>query len=1100
MVKQVSLFFALIAPLCADPLLSSWDLNSSRSYARLYQFQSDVDSGTSNTTWVHPNSGVTQAQPTYAGIHEVSYDSSFVYLRTTGMGAHVMGPWWRNRSNSMADAQIFVNWPVNQELVVSIPRLTNLATPTSPSPRVETGGGAIGLFVDGVSMFDSRDAFSFDSDQGVDEQPNSGPNITGDGYWERDAFVNESQTFDDAFAHSAGATYHYHANPPALRHRLGDSVIYDPATNTYEEEFNGNHSPILGWVRDGLPIYGPYGYSDPMDATSDIRQMVTGYRPRTDLASNGSPRDSYPAWATRLQGALPTGFEGPDISAQFPRGHYLQDYEYLGDVGQTIGVDFDLDQFNTRFCVTPEFPNGVRAYFVSIEEDGTPKFPYNIGRVYYADPTGASYNNSDTRANNDFTPPAGVVVYAEGGPENGPEVMNIDTDSDNVVLTWSGVEGGTYEITTSDDLATFEEMQDKTASGSAIIEHEDVARLAADDRRFYRLTLESVAPFDDEGFQLEDITPTAAPVPFTITLDVNGPADLSILPNFLTINGEAIEVISRPSINELTVAYNPSDFSDATLTATFPDGTVATAPITGTSLETSNVLFILIDDWGIDSSPVDNPDGQNLPIMPNFVSLANESVRFENAYVSPSCSPTRMSIMSGRHPSSNGVGSPGALANNRDATSITTIAEAIDHPSEGVDYISGLIGKWHLGNGIDPSNVNHRGPQADGWDHFVGTIQGNLPSYTNWVRSDIDENVLNQTGQPSNETNYATTVNVDDALDFINANDSGNWLCWVAFNAPHSPFETPPLTLNGATYPIPAAEIDTDREKYEAMLWALDNEIGRLLQGVDLTTTTVIFLGDNGTPNNIIADENLFPSNHGKGSVYEGGARVPFLIRPAGGTTGTVKSELVNGVDLDTAERYAVTETFENNSNGNNERGIRKGNYKLVIFDNPMDATDIPSLEFFDLTDGIDESPSDNLLRGGNTLTPVEQNAFDGLITFNDGLNVGHAIQFDTNVPLQLGVITTSINLSTVTTTGGTIPPLSAQTGVNIDISSLTIGGVPATNFSRTTNGTNESRNWITFDFDVDNSGLPTGSYDIVVTYNTPNPRVVTFTNGYVHP
>ena len=337
--------------------------------------------------------------------------------------------------------------------------------------------------------------------------------------------------------------------------------------------------------------------------------------------------------------------------------------------------------------------------------------------------------------------------------------------------------------------------------------------------------------------------------------------------------------------------------------------------------------------------------------------------------------------------------------------------------------------------------------------------------------------------------------------------------------------------MNGETYIENAASITNNRGRYKSMLWALDNEIGRLLDNVDLTTTTVILLGDNGTPANVIADENLFPSNHGKGSLYEGGVRVPMLIRPAGGVTGTVSTELVNGVDIfptmcdlmgidasslgedldgqslvpilnstDTADRYAVAEAFQNNQ-GEDARAIRKDDYKLIIIDDPQITTDTPSLEFYDLSIGLQENAADDLLRAGYTMTATEQAAYDDLIAYNDVLNVGHAIQYDSDTgnPPATGVVTTSINLANVTTTGGNIPPLTGGGGNTIVINSLTVGGVSATNYSRTTNGTTQSRNWITFDFDQSNSGLSAGNYDIVVTYSTPTPRVITYANGYSH-
>src|SRR5438046_10762468 len=101
---------------------------------------------------------------------------------------------------------------------------------------------------------------------------------TGDGIRNRDAYVTENVTFDSANAHQAGKTYHYHANPPALRYLLGDHVTYDATAKTYAEGANAPaHSPIIGWVRDGYPIYGPYGYSVPNYRARRVRRVISGH-------------------------------------------------------------------------------------------------------------------------------------------------------------------------------------------------------------------------------------------------------------------------------------------------------------------------------------------------------------------------------------------------------------------------------------------------------------------------------------------------------------------------------------------------------------------------------------------------------------------------------------------------------------------------------------------------------------------------------------------------------------------------------------------------------------------------------------------------------
>ena len=287
-----ALLFTL--PLSADPILDSWLTDFSGRYARIYPDNEARDAQASVTTWSRGQG--TQAQPTYAGIHEISATANNIYVSTTGLAFHVMGPWYG------ANGNLFPNYPSNRAGQFRFPRTPD----TTISPKVETGLGTVGLFVDGVSMFDSRDAFSYDNSAGVDDGPNSGAAINGDDIWNRDAFVNESDTFDAAFAHQAGNNHHYHANPPGLRHLLGDSVSYDASSNTYAENFDGGHSPILGWAEDGIPLYGPYGYSTPLDANSPVRRMVSGYQKRDgtqqlhSFAKHGTNHHSpvgRPEWA-----------------------------------------------------------------------------------------------------------------------------------------------------------------------------------------------------------------------------------------------------------------------------------------------------------------------------------------------------------------------------------------------------------------------------------------------------------------------------------------------------------------------------------------------------------------------------------------------------------------------------------------------------------------------------------------------------------------------------------------------------------------------------------------------------------------------------------
>lgn len=972
----------LALPLTAEPIVTSWQNDLSSRYARLYQNDADETAGRAVTTW-NRGQGV-QAQPTYAGVSEVAVTATDVYIRATGLGAHVMGPWYGNVERT----NLFPNYPANQALLYRIPRDPG----TPPTNKELTGLGRIGLFVDGVSMFDSRDAFSYDTSAGQDQMPRSPEGVRGDRVWNRDAYVNEGVTFDRGNAHQAGSHYHYHANPVGLRHLLGDSVAYNSETNRYTENFDGRHSPILGWVRDGYPVYGPYGYAHPNNPESGVTRMRSGYRKRSI-----TQRTTLPAHAARDQGytsagdvsefTLPANLQGPnvtaDVGSQYELGHYLEDYEYLGDLGQTVGRHFDLDLHNGRFCVTPEFPEGTYAYFVSIEADGTPKFPYNIGRTYYGNPTAAPAG----------AVPAGAQVVFEGGPELklGPGTVEVDESDGDVTVTWSVVDGGSYVVERSGDLQTWESMT-AHRDGTALVAP-DPAALDRSNNQFYRATKLGFAPFDDNGFDV----------------DLGGG----------------------------------------------PEGG-------------NNVLLLIIDDWGIDWSPVDNPLAAVLPDMPNLQFLVENGLRFTNAYAQSMCSPTRATLLTGRHPFRHGIGSPGGanLPENE-----VTLPDAFE--VAGSDYSLMSIGKWHLGGGDDGART--RG----GWPSFSGA-HANIGDYWAWTKT-VDGVATDVTDT------YATSDQVADAINFIRTRPPDTpWFCWIGFNAPHAPFHDPPTELLPEGTAPPASNAD----RYQQMLEALDHEIGVLLSGVDLNTTNVILVGDNGTPNNMV--QAPFSRGHGKGSLYEGGIRVPLVmsgpdVRARGLNDSLVQvadlyptiltlagievddavpaGTMIDGRDLYPALLGAdingciVSETFGNQED-NPGRAIRDGDYKLIIFDDPDSAVDTPRFELYHV--GNDPDEQRELLGQAGGPNAEQQAAYEALLAKNESLGGGFGEEGDGGggTSVSTGIVSvTPANAAAGTRVTVTfnfdrdanppVPPLNNMQG-NPITPTVRLGGVTGENVIRT--------------------------------------------------
>jgi hypothetical protein len=490
-----------VAPLCpADSLVTSWLTNYTGQYARVYTNDAARNGGNTVTTWT--NGSLSQSLPAYSGVQEVASSSNWAYIATTGLGIHNMGPWYLNAGRST----IFPNWPVNQRVLYRFPRTNSV-----PATKTLTGGGVIGYFVDGVAMFNSWDAYYWNGTTDT-----NGTNV---GYWNRDAYVNEGVTFDAAYAHQQNTgVYHYHADPIALRYLAGDHVDYNSAAKTYSESTNvaTKHSPILGWVADGYPVYGPYGYSVATNPASGIRRMVSGYVIRngqygtSNLTANG--RTTIPPWAARI---FNTGSNqpGPNVSTSYPLGRYMEDNDYLGDHGYVQGVDFDLDEYNGRFCHTPEFPGGIYAYFVAIDSNGTPVFPYNIGRAYRGNPNGGAVNGIAETVTTNFVGGAGstLKLAAPGWSNN------------TVTLAWSAVEGGTYQV---ESTADFSAWSTNATNIAAVGRGGSYSGASAAGGRFFRAALTGLANYDPSTVSggILSVSPTSGTrgaAAFTLTINLD---------------------------------------------------------------------------------------------------------------------------------------------------------------------------------------------------------------------------------------------------------------------------------------------------------------------------------------------------------------------------------------------------------------------------------------------------------------------------------------------------------------------------------------------------------------------------------------------------
>ena len=289
-----------------------------------------------------------------ANVQTVLYSTNWSYIRSKGIPAYVTGPFLDGNPSIATNQNAIFKMPLNP--------VQNTGTPTN------TTGGNIGLFINGVALFDYRDGVSW---KNATSQLCGGPVMppcVGDGVWTRDAVPAERLGFDCAKGHPAMGNYHHHQNPSAFD--LDINVI-STVCNLYNADGlyvidSTQHSPLIGFAYDGFPIYGAYAYQN-TNGTGAILRMKSSYQLR-----NITTRTTY------ANGTAVT--PGPVVSTTYPIGYFREDYEYIPTSAAT--PDY-LDEHNGRFCTTPEYPNGIYCYFATVDTNWNSKYPYIVGPTFY---------------------------------------------------------------------------------------------------------------------------------------------------------------------------------------------------------------------------------------------------------------------------------------------------------------------------------------------------------------------------------------------------------------------------------------------------------------------------------------------------------------------------------------------------------------------------------------------------------------------------------------------------------------------------------------------------------------------------------------------
>ncbi len=317
-----------------------------------------------------------------------------------------------------------------------------------------------------------------------------------------------------------------------------------------------------------------------------------------------------------------------------------------------------------------------------------------------------------------------------------------------------------------------------------------------------------------------------------------------------------------------------------------------------------NVILIITDDQGYGDLGITGNPHVKTPVIDNF---ARQSIRFSNFYVCPVSAPTRSGLLTGRYFLRTGVRDTyngGAIM----ASSEVTIAEMLKQAG----YVTGIFGKWHLGD-----NYPFR-PSDQGFDESVIHLAGGMGQpgdITTYFRGDSSyfDPILWHNSSQEKYNGYCSDIFTNQAISFIEKNGNNPFFCYLAFNAPHTPLQVPDryyqiykdidpskgFINDNRPFPEMSEKDKEDARKVYAMVTNIDENIGKVLNKIDelgiTKNTVIIFMTDNGPQ-----QRRYVAGMRGlKGSVYNGGVRVPFFLNyPALGISTKEINELAANIDL----------------------------------------------------------------------------------------------------------------------------------------------------------------------------------------------------------
>jgi YHYH protein/Secretion system C-terminal sorting domain len=410
------------------------------------------------TSWIQNTTATNPSYPSLVcNVQSVYYDATYSYITATDIPGYAIGPWMANP-----------NTAGNQNYKAKLP----LAPAQNTGTKTYTGLGAVGLFTNGVAIFNAKDGKYWNN---ATSAMTNGISQTG---WNRNAYYWEGISFDACDGHpNATSAYHLHVAPICLYNQSATTV----------------HAPIVGFAWDGFPIYGAYAYTN-TNGTGAIKRMVSSYVLNTAATSRTL---------------------GPPVNGTYPLGSMCEDYVYTNGAG-------DLDQYNGRFCITPDYPSGTYCYFTTIDASGTPAYPFVLASQYYGVTVSAPYTNITI-------PTMGVTQYVSAPLPVELFDFSVRLINKKALLVWRvGTEQNVaqYEIERSDDAIRFDFVGKKTAEGKLQYDFTDEKLVSGN--YYYRLK----------------------------TIDKDGSFSYSTIVSVFMEHGKSMLLHNNPANDLLTIQHN----------------------------------------------------------------------------------------------------------------------------------------------------------------------------------------------------------------------------------------------------------------------------------------------------------------------------------------------------------------------------------------------------------------------------------------------------------------------------------------------------------------------------------------------------------------